>query len=123
MSRLDRQFNLRIPHALFDRLYAAAKASRRSMTAEVVHRLNGPNSILAPVTSFPAQPDSNEGDTMSEQESKQMRWIGLGTCVQQLVDDTGRIVADVCYIGGWRLGEDIYIDAASARAAAEKKYG
>lgn len=39
MSRTDPQFNLRIPEELRDRVMAAAKANKRSATAEIIARL------------------------------------------------------------------------------------
>lgn len=39
MSRTDPQFNLRIPGELRDRVMAAAKANKRSATAEIIARL------------------------------------------------------------------------------------
>lgn len=48
MSREDRQFTLRLPHALHAEIQAAAKSNSRAMNAEIVVRLqNGSGDVAA----------------------------------------------------------------------------
>ncbi|MEN1996812.1 Arc family DNA-binding protein [Stenotrophomonas bentonitica] len=42
MSRTYRQFKLRWPEHLHQRIEAEAKANKRSMSAEILHRLEAP---------------------------------------------------------------------------------
>ncbi len=65
-------------------------------------------------------------DVFTEGAKPKFRWDGsLYANVQRLVASDGEIVAVVryAYKKGWRLGDKHYIDAESARAAAEKKAG
>lgn len=52
MSRKDPQFNLRIPELLRDKVMGAAKANKRSATAEIIARLEASFDREAAGTSF-----------------------------------------------------------------------
>lgn len=52
MARIDPQFKIRIPEHVKARIEAAARANRRSVTAEIEHRLTG--SFDAPAQLAPA---------------------------------------------------------------------
>lgn len=73
MSRTDPQFNLRIPAALKARIEDAAKANKRSATAEIIDRLEASISLDEAIRSIaPGCPISDAGqlilDLASERE-------------------------------------------------------
>ena len=73
MSRTDPQFNLRIPAALKARIEDAAKANKRSATAEIIDRLEASISLDEAIQSIaPGCPISDAGqlilDLASERE-------------------------------------------------------
>ncbi|MFG5862701.1 Arc family DNA-binding protein [Metapseudomonas sp. CR1201] len=67
MSRTDPQFNLRIPEELRERVMSAAKANKRSATAEIIARLE--DSFLREETPrIDLEDKSGEIHSLSEKE-------------------------------------------------------
>ena len=73
MAREDLHFKLRIPEALKRRIAAASRANERSMTAEIVARLEA-SFVVSPAPPV-ASPDKELSDILSDIERIKLKLI------------------------------------------------
>jgi cytochrome c556 len=114
MSTDDVQTNLRLPAKLKDRLQEIAKASGRTLTAEVVHRLEA--SLGQPTSMNRPEADSEVWDQLRSLRAQENRLTAHRASLQSLRDD---LVANAPRDADgnfttearqqiWRIGSDVY---------------
>ncbi|TRO14108.1 Arc family DNA-binding protein [Ectopseudomonas mendocina] len=85
MSRKDPQFNLRIPELLRDKVMEAAKANKRSATAEIIARLEASFDREAAGTSFARPLALGDAESLLEAARAAFRKEQIALLTDQLI--------------------------------------